>query len=196
MSDTIPNKNARKKLLHFEAAGFVFNVLAAAALHFIYELSGNALYAAIFCSVNESVWEHMKIFSIPYVVWGFVEVFCSGVSFKRLAVAKVCGLCVITALIPVLFYTYTGILGRNIAVLDIICGVAAAALAYFASFRTAASAPCPGRWFAAASLVFALYCAATVFFTFAPPQIGIFRDPVSGGYGLPSSFTGFQRPLT
>ena len=184
MGNTILTQNQRKRLFKLEIAGAVFNALAASVLHFLYEWSGKELFTALFSAVNESVWEHLKIFSIPYVVWGFVEVFCAGIPFRRLAPAKVFGLYAMITAIPVFFYTYTGILGKNIAIVDIISGFAITALAYYISYQLAAEAPFLEKYFTAAAVMFGIYCVMTAFFTFAPPQLNLFRDPMSGKYGL------------
>ncbi len=185
MQNEIFPQKTQRLLLRFEIAGFVFNCAAAAVLHFLFEWSGEELFTALFSAVNESVWEHLKIFSIPYVVWAFVEVFCVGVPFKRLAVSKVFGLYVMIITIPVFFYTYTGIVGNNIAIIDIISGFAITALAYLVSYRLITRATFIDRYFALAAFLFAVYCVMTAFFTLAPPQLGLFKDPQTGGYGLP-----------
>lgn len=178
------SKKNDTRFLHFEIFGFIFNSAAAVVLHFLYEWSGKELFTALFSAVNESVWEHMKIFSLPYVVWGFAEVFCAGVPFKRLAVSKVCGLYVMIITIPVFFYTYTGIIGKNILIVDILSGFVITALSYRVSYRLVSGAPYINRYFTAAMILFAVYCAAVAFFTFAPPEIGLFRDPITGGIGV------------
>ena len=35
--------------------------------HFLYELSGGAAIFALFCPVNESTWEHLKLLFFPYL---------------------------------------------------------------------------------------------------------------------------------
>ena len=45
----------------------------AGALHFVYELSGFNWFAALFGSVNESTWEHLKLFFWPGLVCALVE---------------------------------------------------------------------------------------------------------------------------
>ncbi len=187
MSGSILNNKTRKRFFRYEMSGFFFTSAAAAILHFLYEWSGKELLTALFSAVNESVWEHLKIFSLPYVVWGFVEIFCAGVPFKRLAASKVIGLYFMIITIPVFFYTYTGIFGKNVAAVDIISGFAITALSFVVSYRLTTAAPYIERYFTKAMLLFALYCTMTAFFTFAPPRIDLFKDPQTGGYGLDQS---------
>lgn len=175
----------KRGFICWETAGFIFTSVAATVLHFLYEWSGEELYTALFSAVNESVWEHIKIFSLPYVIWGFVEIFCSGIPFRRLMPSKVFGLYTMITVIPVFFYTYTGIFGKNIAIVDILSGFAITALSYYVSYRLAVYAPFIDKYFKLAAVLFAIYAAALAFFTFAPPRIPLFQDPVSGEYGLP-----------
>ena len=180
------NKNSyKKKLLIFEIVGFIFNSLAAAGLHFLFEASGKELFTALFASVNESVWEHIKIFTVPYVVWAFIEIFCLKIPFRRFVCSKVFGLYSMVILIPAFFYTYTGIFGRNIAAVDIISGFLITLLAYYISFGLITKAPFIERYYTLCLILFAIYCVCTSFFTFAPPKINLFRDPITGTSGIP-----------
>lgn len=40
-------------------------MLAGTLLHFVYDWSGHNAFAALFSAVNESVWEHLKLFFVP-----------------------------------------------------------------------------------------------------------------------------------
>ena len=62
-------ESSRKTLFWFEVSGAVFVSIAAVVLHFLYEWSGGEIWTTLFSAVNESVWEHLKIFSLPYVFW-------------------------------------------------------------------------------------------------------------------------------
>lgn len=180
MSEQILAPKTKRRLFIFEIVGAVFTAVMATVLHFLYEWSGRELFTALFSAVNESVWEHMKIFSLPYVVWGFVELFCIRLPFRRFAAAKVIGLYVMLITMPTFFYTYSGIIGSNIAVIDIASGYAITALAFYVSYRLTAYAPRIDRYFTAAMVLFALYCVMIAFFTFAPPDLNIFKSPGSG----------------
>ena len=44
--------------------------------HFLYELSGGAAIFALFCPVNESTWEHLKLLFFPYLfasIWQYIN---------------------------------------------------------------------------------------------------------------------------
>ena len=103
-------------------------VLAAGnLLHFIYDWTGQSPIAAPLAAVNESTWEHMKLFITPWVLWSLVE--CIALrGHGALLPARGLGLLTGLAAIPALFYTYQGILGRGIMWVDFPAGGAAGLL--------------------------------------------------------------------
>ena len=67
------SREDKRKILLWEIGAFVWIMLAGSAFHFIYELSGFALPAAVFGSVNESTWEHLKLFYWPALAFTIVQ---------------------------------------------------------------------------------------------------------------------------
>ena len=82
-----------------EAAGCVLIYSAAVLLHFVYPLSKGAALSIVFGSVNESVWEHTKIFAAPYIGWALLQLCWLKVHFRQYVVAKVIGLYVMAGMI-------------------------------------------------------------------------------------------------
>lgn len=64
------NKKAAAGLicLHVGMGGCVIS-LVGSMMHFIYQWSGCSPVAAVFCAVNESVYEHAKIMLFPILFW-------------------------------------------------------------------------------------------------------------------------------
>ena len=91
--------------------GILFVSIAGTLAHFVYEWSNNNYILGFFFPVNESTWEHMKLFFFPmllFSVWmnqKFKE------EYPCVTGALLAGTLLGTFLIPVLFYTYSGILG-------------------------------------------------------------------------------------
>ena len=96
-----------------------YTVLLGSLLHFVYGWSGGSVLAAGFSAVNESTWEHMKLLFFPMFLFSVVQVCCLGRNYPNFLAAR--GVSTVTgvALIPVLFYTYTGVLGRHLLMADI-----------------------------------------------------------------------------
>jgi hypothetical protein len=87
-------------------------------------------------------------------------------------------------LIPVMFYTYNGVIGRSPDWINITIFFLSAASAYIYETRqfNNETTVCkhPKR-------AIALLCGIAVLFvvfTFATPEIGIFKDPLTGTYGI------------
>lgn len=88
-------------------------------------------------------------------------------------------------LIPVLYYTYTGILGRHVLWADIAIFYLAAALTFRLDSRLRRRRRLWEPWQQAAGLLW-LWGLAFLFvwWTFRPPHIGLFLNPATGGYGI------------
>jgi hypothetical protein len=167
----------------WQLAGFAATSLGGTLLHFLYEWLGKPLWAAPFSGVNESTWEHMKLLFWPMLIYAIAESFF----FRERAdfwCVKARGILLGLALIPVIFYTYNGVIGKspdwiNIAIF-FVC--AAAAYIYEARLFGKASLSCKNPRSAIALL--AAIALLFVVFSFTAPEIGIFRDPITGTYGI------------
>lgn len=151
---------------------FLLTALAGAGLHFAYDLCPAPL-VGLFAPVNESVWEHLKLFFWPVLAAAFVmtrgsadgqrawsgwllaelamPLFCAG-GFYLLS----CGFGVEALWVDLTLYMLTLAAGFRLAYRKAVCGDAA--------------------W-AAGVLVIAvgLYGAALILFTLAPPLLPIFQ---------------------
>ena len=166
----------------WEIAEFIFIAIVGTLLHFVYDWSGGSDFAAAFSAVNESTWEHMKLLFFPsflYFLWEYKKY---GSSSKDLLTARTLGLFCGLAFIPVSFYTYTGVIGKGFFPVDIAIFAVSVFLTFYASTRFLAH-PLKLTTFTAFLLLFALL-AAFLTFTFFPPHIQLFLDPVDFTYGI------------
>ena len=173
----------KKRSILWQAAGFALVTFGGTIAHFLYDWTGGSTLVSPFSGVNESTWEHMKLLYWPLFLYALAQrLFFK--DQKNYWCVKLAQIALGLALIPVLFYTYNGVLGKspdwvNIAIFYV------TALVVFLFERWAFQKDrlqCKYSRFA-----FALICllgAAFVVFTFAPPQIPLFRDPLSGSYGI------------
>lgn len=167
----------------WELMGLFFTIGAGNLLHFVYEWSGEHPVVAIFSGINESVWEHMKLLAVPWLVWTAVELpaLRSGISLFARAAGLLAGL----AAIPALYYTYTGALDINSSLVNIVIFQLAVLAGFGASHLLYGR-----RQFGAAGwqiLGVAVLLAAAILFgwwTFVPPQLPLFIDPVTGTAGV------------
>ena len=174
----------QKRLLRWELIGFAFTGAVGTLLHFVYEWTGGDPLIAAFCAVNESTWEHMKLLAVPWLVWTVVTIVvnrCAASALPR-AIGLLAGL----AAIPALFYTYTGILGKSVGVVNILIFQAAVLLAYFVSVSLQKSARLSSIPFQILGILLHLLAAlAFLFFTSFPPSLPLFVDPTNGTRGIP-----------
>ena len=108
-----------KSLKIYLAAGVIFSAVLGTLSHFFYEWSGQNPVVALFSPINESTWEHMKLVFFPILVWSLLLPAGIRKDFPAMRCALLAGGLLGTWLVPVLFYTYSGILGRNLALIDI-----------------------------------------------------------------------------
>lgn len=170
----------------FETAGMLFTLLFGNLLHFVYDWTGQADWAAYLSAVNESTWEHMKLLAVPWIVWTVITIAanrCAAAVLPR-AIGLLSGL----VAIPALFYTYTGILGRSIDVVNIIIFEISVLFAYFVSVKMQkSSALTTLPWQILGVVIHLAVAVAFVLWTAAPPDLPVFTDPTNGTRGIPKT---------
>lgn len=174
----------KKRIAISEAVGCAVIYLAAVYLHFAYPLSGGSALGILFGAVNESVWEHAKIFSAAYIGWSLLQLSWLRVRFRQYVTAKCIGLYVLMGLIIGGFYAYTAVTGKNIPCVDILSSAVSVVLVQAMTFFLETGDNRLSEYFAPAVMLLMLYYLMFFSFTIFPPKIGLFRDPVSGGYGI------------
>ncbi len=172
----------KRSIALFELLGFAVTSFAGTILHFLYDWLGESAWIAPFSGVNESTWEHMKLLFWPMLIFAAVQRFFFAERTDFWCV-KLRGILLGLSLIPVIFYTYNGVIGRSPDWINIAIFFVCAAAAYFYEARLYRSEKmaCSGqKWPLAALLALAL---CFVVFTFCTPRLGIFQDPLTGRYG-------------
>ena len=163
--------------------GFAVASLGGTILHFLYDWLGGSLWVAPFSGVNESTWEHMKLLFWPMLLYAAVQSFFFR-DREDFWCVKARGTFLGLTLIPVLFYTYNGVVGRSPDWLNIAIFFVAAAVAYLYETRLFRKETVRCRMPKLAIVALLLTAALFVIFTFATPELGIFRDPLTGTYGI------------
>lgn len=153
-------------------------------MHFLFELTGESVISALFSAVNESIWEHMKLIFYPMVLFALIEYRVWGKEDIRFWCIKIQGILLGLALIPTIYYLYTGILGINVDWFNVTIFFIAAAAAYYRETKQFQSGRGCGLRPVVAVLSLALIATIFTRFTFDPPRIPFLQDPVTGTYGL------------
>ena len=167
----------------WELFGFAMTSLIGTFLHFLYELTDESVFVAPFSGVNESTWEHMKLLFWPMLLYAVIQSFFFR-DYKGFWCVKLRGTLIGLGLIPLLFYTYNGVIGKSPDFVNISIFFIAAAVAYIYETKSLSSgkAKCKRPWVAIALLC--LIAVLFVVFSFITPQISIFKDPITGSYGI------------
>ena len=104
----------RKRLI----IGMIIVAVIGTISHFVYDWSAQNKFVGLFFPVNESTWEHMKLAFFPMLLLSlclYKETLGSMGYNYALTIGTLCS----TWFIPVLYYSYKGILGFSKPWLDI-----------------------------------------------------------------------------
>ena len=173
----------RRRVGWWQAVGFLVTALGGVLLHFLYDWSGQNPAVGLVSAVNESIWEHLKLLYVPLMGFSLVEARTLAGDHPGYWCAKLGGTLTGLVSIPLLYYTYTGALGVKADWFNIFIFFLAAAVAFtLETHLLRHSLPCNRPKVAVGILIgigglFAL-------FTFAPPHLPLFFDPVTGTYGI------------
>ena len=177
----------RKSVLIYELIGMVFIIILGSVLHFTFEWSGNQPIVGVFSAVNESVWEHLKLAFWPSLLFMLIEYFMLKKSVSNFALGKTIGVYVMVFIIPVVFYSYTAFTGESLFVIDILTFIVAVIIGQLASYKLLTYKQLPSYLENFSLIALFILGLAFALFTFYPPQLPIFRDPISGDYGIVNS---------
>lgn len=172
----------KSKIRKYQIFSIIFTFVLGTILHFTYEWSGDNKIVGLFSAVNESTWEHLKLLYFPMLITTIIGVFYFKKDLPNFLCSKTIGIVMAIAFTVVFFYTYTGVLGRNIAAIDISSFFIATILGEFVAYVLIVNKfKCNNKF--AIFLLLAIFINFIVF-TYKPIKIGLFKDPVTGNYGI------------
>ena len=173
----------KQRSVLWQWAGFAVATFGGTILHFLYDWTGGSVLVSPFSGVNESTWEHMKLLFWPLFLFAVVQWLFFGDQENYWCV-KLAEILLGLLLIPVLFYSYNGVFGKSPDWINIAIFYISAAMVFlfewWAFKRDLLQCRYPRLAFAALCLIGVLF----VVFTFAPPQIPLFQDPLTRSYGI------------
>ena len=173
----------KKSIGLWSLVGFAVVSLGGTLLHFLYEWLGEAVWIAPFSGVNESTWEHMKLLFVPCFIFAIVQSFFFR-DRKDFWCVKLRGVLLGLVAIPVLFYTYNGVVGKSPDWINIAIFFIAAALVFVCETKLFKSESIRCAHPRAALTALVIIALLFVLFTFRTPELGIFKDPLTGTYGV------------
>ena len=163
----------------WQLAGFALTTLGGTLLHFLYDWTGGSILVAPFSGVNESTWEHMKLLFWPLFLFALIQrLFFK--EQKNYWCVKLFGILLGLVLIPVLFYTYNGVFGKSSDWINIAIFYITALLVFLFEWWVFKKDWLQCKHPRLALVGICLIGMLFVVFTFAPPQIPLFQDPLTG----------------
>lgn len=168
-----------KKIRNWQIVTVLFTLILGTLLHFTYEWSGNNQIVGTFSAINESTWEHLKLLFFPMLIFAIFEGINIYKETNNYIEAKTIAIIFGMLFITVFFFTYTGIIGTNFAVLDIgsffvgviFSEIIAYKIMQMKSFST-------NKTKTISIILISILVLCFIFFTFNTPNINYFRDPV------------------
>ncbi len=179
------DKVKKSKLIKAQLIAILFSLILGTLLHFTYEWSGKNLFVGSFSAVNESVWEHLKLVFYPMLIATIIEYFFVKDVANNYIEAKTIGIFTAISFIVVTFFTYSGIIGTSIIVIDILIFILSIILGEYVAYRFMKrrdESTVTTESLAIIILAFLLLC--FVIFTYLPPEVNLFRDVTTGVYGI------------
>ena len=173
----------KKSVWLSQLLGFALTTLGGTLLHFLYEWTGKSIWVASFSGVNESTWEHMKLLFWPMLIYALAQ----SLFFKEYDAfwcIKLRGILLGLGLIPILFYTYNGVICKSPNFINIAIFFISAAIAYIYETRLFNEERYRHRSSKLSLVALSTVALLFIIFTFLTPRIGLFEDPLTGTYGI------------
>lgn len=177
------SSSEKRSIFLYELAGMIFIIILGSLLHFTFEWSNYQPIVGVFSAVNESVWEHLKLGFWPTLLYAIIEYRPLKKYANNFFLGKAVGIYVIPIVIIITFYSYTVLLEENLLI-DILTFIIAVIIGQLASYKLLTYRKLPEELNRVSLVALAVLGLAFIIFTFYPPHLPIFQDPVSGEYGI------------
>ena len=173
----------KKSIKFWQLTGFAVTSILGTLLHFLYDWLGEAAWIASFSGVNESTWEHMKLLFWPMFIFAILQSFFFR-EREDFWCIKLKGILLGLILIPVIFYTYNGAIGKSPDWLNIAIFFVSAATVYIYEARLFSREKTPCKTQILPLITLCIIALLFIVFTFRAPMLGIFKDPLTDTYGI------------
>lgn len=175
----------QSKLIKVEIVSVIFSIILGTILHFVYQLLGENSIIAWLVPVNESVWEHLKLIFYPMIIVSVIQYFCINQIANNYIEARTIGIFTAMSFVVIAFFTYTGIIGTNFFVVDILIFIISIILGEYVSYKLIKrknESDKKTKILAIGIAVFLLIC--FIVCTYYTPEVNLFRDFQTGTYGI------------
>lgn len=163
----------KKNLLAF----FIIGILGTLG-HFVYEWSGENTIIGLIFPVNESIWEHLKLIFYPSLIFFLAEYFITDKKPDNYIPASIMGIFSGMTSIIVLYYTISGVVGKNIDFINIVIFFTAIIITLCKRNKIILG----GKEYSKNQMILLLsltviFAFLFMFWSYNPPSLGIFTVP-------------------
>ncbi len=161
---------------------FVLATLLGIAFHYAHRDRTKSLLVHILFPVNESTWEHLKLVYQPMMIMGVLQCLLLSNDYLNIVEGNFMGIIVAMLLIPLLYYPVKILVKKEIMWFSISVFVLSILIGYLTVWVYLKFGISNFSEELSAYLLILLFLAFGVF-TFYPPRIFLFLDPVKKQYG-------------
>lgn len=165
-----------KKILNYQIIAIIISIIVGTLLHFTFEWSGKNGIIGIFSATNESVWEHLKLSFYPMLIFAIIGCFIIKKISNNYIEAQTIGIFASILYTITTFYTYTGILGTNFLIIDILIFILSIIFGEYIAYKlmtTESQSTKLSKILSILILIFFLIC--FIVFTFHAPNVNLFK---------------------
>lgn len=180
----INGDDMNKKLLRYEIFGFIIISILGSILHFAYDWSNKSIIVALFCPINESPWEHLKLLFFPYIAYAIFEKIKLKDDFKNIFAYKYISILFGIWTTLSIFYTVNGAFGREIKWINILSYYIGIGIAFVISYLICSNYNKESNFEFSAIIMVIITSIIFILFTFVPPLIPLFQDPLNLSFGI------------
>ena len=173
-----------KKTLKLEVIGFIFSAVLGTLMHFIYEWSNNNSIIGLFCPVNESPFEHLKLLFFPFLIWTFIETIKLSQDKFNVYFAKLIGIVSGMLFTLAVFYISNGMFGKNFEFVNIASFFIGILAAYIISYNIIKSSKGNGLINGISFALLIIIAIGFMFLTYFPFHIPFFKDSQDNTFGI------------
>jgi hypothetical protein len=174
----------KRNLKIWKIGGIFFIITTGSLLHFVFEWLNFWSPIGAISPVNESVWEHLKLLFWPLVIFSVLEFkFIKEDSNNSLLAIASMAFIGLTSIL-VIFYTYVSIIGQHLLLIDISSFIVSVILGQYVSYKVSILKKQPIWTFWISLFILISLGLSFIVFTYFTPEIFIFQDPITGGYGI------------
>jgi hypothetical protein len=190
---------SKRMVLAWEVAAFFVINLLAGVLHFAFELSGFSEPMAVIASVNESAFEHLKLYFWPGVAFALVQHAYVRGRVNNYTWGKGLALLVTPIVVIIAFYFYVGIVvpidGKGTLLGALITGFAGVLGGNIVSYRILTAEPKPNGYRYAGWVIVGVLSFLMATSAWLTPRFFLYEDffgyEYTGQYGILDDYTDY-----